>query len=118
MNLKRHATYMVLSWSLLGAFLLLSNPNELPVVVLIVPFLLLFVALYSVWNIVRELGAHYSMQSKPRRHLGLAVCISAVLLLVLQSLGQLTLRDVVTVAAIVIVGFLYLGRTSIQLPHR
>jgi len=88
----------------------LSNPSGLPVVVLIVPFVLLFVALYTLWMLLGEVKVRYFARGRPRQRLGMAVCASVVLLIVLQSLGQLTLRDVLTVAAIITVGYLYLAR--------
>lgn len=115
MLLKRQTIYTVLAWILMGVFLIFSNPNKLPVVVLIVPFLLLFIALYCSWILVRGIISRYLPRDRPNRHLGLAVCVSAVLFLVLQSLGQLSLRDVLTIAAIIVVGYLYLGRISISL---
>ena len=96
----------------MGAF----TPNKLPVVLLIVPFVLLFVACYSVWDLMLGLRVRYFARSQPPRRLGIVVCVSVVLLLILQSLGQLTLRDVVTVAGIVLLGYLYAGRLNFNLP--
>jgi len=55
---------------------------------------------------------------KPHRQLGMAVCGSLVLLLVLQSLGQLTVRDVVTLLAILSLGYVYVARSQFVLPRR
>lgn len=117
MNLKHRLLQTVLAWTVLGSFLALSNPGKLPVIILIVPFILLFIAFYSLWNLVRQLVGLYFIDVKPSRHLGRAICVSTVLLLVLQSLGQLTLRDIVTVIAIIVVGYLYLGRSSLGLSR-
>jgi hypothetical protein len=54
----------------------------------------------------------YLARARPPRRLGAIVCVSAVLLLTLQSLGQLTLRDVLTVAGIVSIAYVYTGRLS------
>ena len=92
-----------------------ATPSKLPVVLLIVPFVLLFLACYSIWELIVGLGVRHSVQRRPPRRLGIVVCIGVVLLLVLQSLGQLTLRDVVTVAGIVLLGYLYAGRLNFDL---
>lgn len=118
MLLKKQAMTTVLTWVALGMFLMFSDPDRLPVVLLIAPFLLLFIALYSSWIIVRDITSRFLVRERSSRHLGLAVCVSVVLFLVLQSLGQLTLRDMVTTAAIVVLGYLYLGRARVDLRQR
>jgi len=118
MNLKHQLLYTASVWLLLLAFLGLSEPSKLPVVMLIVPFLLLFSALYSLWGLLQQAGVRYFGRGRIGRRLRMTVCISAVLLLVLQSLGQLSVRDVVTVMAIVVVGYLYLGRTSLSVNRQ
>jgi len=116
--MKRQAVSVALTWVLLGVFLVFSNPNKLPVVLLILPFILLFITLYGTWSLIRKLMSRLSQKERPRRHFGMAMCISVILFLVLQSLGQLSLRDVVTMIAIVILGYLYLGRAGVGLRGR
>ena len=48
-----------------------------------------------------------------RSRLKSVTCLCIVLLLVLQSLGQLTLRDSITVAALATVGYLYFVRSAV-----
>ncbi len=40
------------------------------------------------------------------------MCVSIVLLLVLQSLGQLSLRDIVIVAALAALSYLYMAHAT------
>ena len=99
----------------------LFRPGNLPVVTLIVPFVLVYVAFYNLWRLFGLVRLRYFVKDgewKPHRHLGMAVCGSLVLLLVLQSLGQLTLRDVVTLVAIVALGYVYVARSRFVLPKR
>ena len=117
MGTKQQLIYTAVAWVALGIFLVLFNPAKLPVIVFILPFILLFTALYSLSRLVQLFMARFASIAISRRRLGIGVCGTAVLLVVLQSLGQLTLRDVVTLAAIVVVGYLYLGRISFGLPH-
>lgn len=118
MNIRQQILQTCIAWGLLGAFLALLNPGGLPVVLLIVPFLLLFTALYLLWRLVRCIRVTYfAYDDSVHRHLGTVVCATFVLLLVLQSLGQLTLRDVITVGAIIGLGYVYVGRTSLKLPR-
>jgi hypothetical protein len=93
------------------------NPARLPVVVLIVPFVLLFIAIYSTWGMAGLLKRRFydkdSEPQAPRRRLRLALCLSAVLLIILQSLGQLTVRDIVTLLAIVALGYFFVARNRV-----
>jgi len=100
---------------------MLFQPDKMPVVGLIVPFVLLFLALYNLWTLAGMIHARYFAKEegpKPHKNLGMTLSGSAVLLLVLQSLGQLTLRDIVTVVASVVLGYLYLARSRFIIPKR
>lgn len=117
MKLKPHFLRTLFTWGVLVVFMLLVQPDKLPVVVLIVPFLLLFMALYSSWSLLVAAKARFVTRSEvfvPKRRLGLALSITTVLLIILQSLGQLTVKDVVTLLAIVTLGYLYLVRNRVS----
>lgn len=121
MRLQQHIARTTAAWSFLLAFMVLFRPQSLPVVGLIIPFVLLFGALYASWNLFGALRARYvgaSGRLPSRKHLGVAVCMCVVLLVVLQSLGQLTLRDVFTLAAIVTLGYMYLARSRFSASGR
>ena len=95
--------------------MMLYQPQDLPVAGLIVPFVFLFLALYGTWNLLVVLGGRYYNRSGTKnwnKRLGLVFCISAVLLIVLQSLGQLTARDVIMLTMVVVLGYLYLTRSQ------
>jgi hypothetical protein len=118
MNPKQQLVRSAAAWGTLLAFMGLLKPDRLPVVVLILPFVLVYVAFYSTWRLFGLVRARYFVKDgewKPHRHLGMAICGSMVLLLVLQSLGQLSLRDVITLLAIVLLGYLYLTRSRFML---
>ncbi len=116
MNLTKQTKLTVAAWLLLLAFLALTEPIRLPVVVLIVPFVLLFTALFSMWTSAQRIRLRFSARGRPHPRLGAVICASAVMLLALQSLGQLTLRDVLTVLAIVAVSYFYSGRAGFWTP--
>jgi uncharacterized membrane protein YfhO len=111
MKHKQQLIRVGLSWGLLLAFMVFTKPTTLPVVVLIVPFILLFIALLTLWRLLQALGAHYLGGRSPKsERLGFISCICIVLLVILQSLGQLTLRDSLTVVALATIGYLYILR--------
>jgi hypothetical protein len=113
MGLRRRVVMNIVVWMSLILFTAISAPDKLPVVILIVPFVLLFMGCYGLWGILQDVRVRYFSGSRSSRRLGVAVCLSVVLLIVLQSVGQLALRDVITVAAIVVIGYLYVGRLTI-----
>lgn len=91
----------------LGTFLLSTDPRKLPVVLVVVPFLLLFVALfYTIWLLLHKIGR--------RRSAVIAVCLATlpVLMIVLQSINQLTIRDVVILLVLEAGLLFYITRTS------
>jgi L-asparagine transporter-like permease len=107
------------AWGALLGFMMLFRPQNMPVVGLIVPFVLLFAAFYSLWSLFGTARAAYFLKDQdwqPHKRLGVTLSITAVLLLVLQSLGQLTMRDIFTVAGILVLGYLYIGRSRFVLP--
>lgn len=111
-------------WGIIVAVLILSNPSELPSVALIVPFILFFIAIYitvkeTIWLLSGEEKndpAHLRA-TRPKLIAGL-VASFPVILLVLQSIGQLTAWDVLTAIALFIVAYFYVMRASMVSPKR
>lgn len=92
-------------------FFLLIDPRTLPLVLMIVPFLWAFVALFSTFWVIMS---HFEVFGSKKRRVILGGVASSlpVLLLVLSSIHQLTFRDVVISVAIVsLVGF-YMSRAD------
>jgi len=115
--MRQRIVHTVTAWAALLLFMALFRPQHLPVEGLIVPFLLLFAALYSLWNLSIALRVRYGQNTAlPHKHLGAVLCVGVVLLIVLQSLGQLTLRDVITLIAVISLGYLYLARSQFSAP--
>jgi hypothetical protein len=117
MKLNRRILRTALVWVFLVVFMMVTTPDRLPVVLLIVPFVLFFAACYESWELLQQIRTDYFGHDRLPKRLGAVVCICAALLLVLQSLGQLTLRDVITLASIVFLGYLYAGRVNLSLPR-
>ena len=113
MDIKKRAIKTGVAWVILGAFLMLSNPQDLPVLLLIVPFILLFWALVSLWGLVIPFLRHSFGQRgyEGSRRLRFTICGAIVVMIIMQSLGQLTVRDFFTMMAIGAIGYLYIGRS-------
>lgn len=93
--------------------LLLTDPQELPSIALIVPFALLFITLAA--GTLFGLGA-YGVSGRRKFRIGLIASAIPVALLVLQSLGQLTLLDALVILAVFGIAYFYVSRLSAQAP--
>jgi hypothetical protein len=85
------------------------DPNKVPSFVLVVPFILLFTLLLTGISYVLEMQG---MGNKKSLKVG-GLCASLpILLLVLQSIGQLTVRDVLTASLLFVISYFYISRTA------
>lgn len=116
---------LLLLYGALIAFLMLTNPASLPSVVIILPFVGLFGAIYfSVIECFRLVSRAYGDTIIVRHRLGRPKVTAAlvaglpVLLLVLQSIGQLTVWDVLTAAAIFLITYFYVSKSSLAANNR
>ncbi|HSX43062.1 MAG TPA: hypothetical protein VLF59_03155 [Candidatus Saccharimonadales bacterium] len=120
MPAKKHLIRTALLWATLIGFMMLTRPQKLPALLLIVPFVLLFAALVHSWVLLVPFARHLTGKRgyAGSRRLRFTVCGGLVLVLVLQSLGQLTVRDFCTIIAIMSLGYLYVGRSRSQSAGR
>jgi hypothetical protein len=86
-----------------------TDPNKLPSFVLIVPFVLLFVLLSTIIMIILKTQG---MADKKSLKMGLSLAGVPLILLVLQSIGQLTLRDVLTIGILFAISYFYVSRST------
>lgn len=98
--LNKLASLMV-ALSLLIAVFLLTDPNQVSLAVLLVPFLLIGYLVYSLVTLVFAIRPQAaSNKGALTRLIPLSIAFLVVALLLLASLGQLTLRD-----GLLVVGF-------------
>jgi hypothetical protein len=91
--------------------LLTTNPKHLPSTFLIIPFALVFAILSAaVAFVVKYFGASKTTGIK----VGLASASMPVLLLVMKSLGQLTIRDVLSLVVLFVVAYFYTSRFGLK----
>ncbi len=88
-------------------FLLSTNPQNLPSILLVVPFIVLFVIILA---LVIGASGIYGGSTPGRLRVGVLAASAPVILLVLQSLGQLTVRDTLAVFVLFGVAYLYMSR--------
>lgn len=97
--------------SMVGLLLLMifTQPARLPAFILVAPFVLLSTALALIFvRIFRWQGMALAKSVR----MGLIATLLPMLVLVLQSLGQLTMRDLCTILAIFAIAYFYLSRLS------
>jgi len=85
------------------------NPNHVPSFFLVIPFILLFTLLLS--GILYLLGLRGVNNKKSIKIASLCASLP-ILLIVLQSIGQLTIRDVLTVLLLFAISYFYISRTA------
>lgn len=109
---------------LTALFLMLTNPSQLPSVFLIVPFAAIFACLYltimAVVHFFRSEEDETVAGLKVRRPRLLAAVIAGfpVLLLILQSIVQLTIWDVIITLVIFLLVYMYVSRSNVTFFNR
>jgi len=90
---------------------LTTDPQKLPSVMLILPFIIFFLLIFfaAKWVLLRRI-------TNPRKATRVAILSAALptLLFVLLSLGQLTVKDVATTAVLFILSYFYISRNSFE----
>lgn len=110
-KLSYQIVFLLVTYGFGIAFFFLIDPRTLPLVLMIVPFLWVFIAIFfTCWVIM----SHFEVFGSRKRRVILGGVASGlpVLLLVLSSIHQLTFRDVVISVAIVSLLGLYMSRAD------
>ena len=107
--MKKALTISGICLALLLILFLSTNPTKVPSLVLVVPFVLLFVFLFALTTLF--LGHNAFPRGRQLRVSVLCASIPLVLL-ILQSIGQLTIKDVLTITALFVVSYFYVSRLS------
>lgn len=102
-------TTILLLWISLPTFLLLTNPETLPIPLLIMPFLMVLFAIYRTTNLALGLGPR-PMSPKRAKLMSGVIAILPTVLLILASIGQLTVRDSVIIFGLLILLTFYMRR--------
>lgn len=109
--MKKKTTLAIFSISLITLVVLLAqtNPTSLSSTVLLVPFALLFLVLWT-----GSLAAMRFLSVAPKKAGKLSLIVAAVPsgLLLLQSIGQLGSWDVATVAALAGITYFYVSKLT------
>ncbi len=109
--MKNSAKAAIISSIILLLILLNTDPQSLPAVVLIAPFILLFVAFASA---IYLMAGYLGLSGPVRLRTGFVGAFAPVVLMILQSLGQLTLRDTLVIFALFVLVYFYISRLGMK----
>lgn len=85
----------------------------MPLIFLIIPFCLFYAAIFLTTKAVMAYNTrHRPIRGPMAGRLPLVIASTAVLIIALQSVGQLSIRDVVAVGLLILVGYFYVHRNT------
>lgn len=108
-KLHKRITSLFIAYILVGIFFIFINPEKMKLVYIFLPFLLIFGLLY--WSIDTFILVFFSLVQSQRRIVSLVLSVMPVVLLVIQSITQLTIRDVVLCMVITVIIIWYISRS-------
>lgn len=124
LGIMRHRNYkLVLAFINAGGVLLVltTTPQHLPLVVWILPFVVLFVDIYVLAYLLLRRYPHLGKNKvRPqdvgsmRRFQALLIASGVILCLLLESIGQFSLRDLVIIAVLFGILWMYVARSSLS----
>lgn len=103
-HLIRPISLLIIDLLLFG----LTDPNSVPSFMLIVAYLLLVASIFWLFLAATRLSSWYGLNSKHPKRLALVVTGVIGFLLALQSVGELTTRDMLILTPLMVVGYLYM----------
>jgi hypothetical protein len=86
---------------LVGLFFITFNPNSLPLIMFVLPFVLIFILIYQTCRLI--MNTFFSLKPRQERIVLLVISVMPVVMLVIQSITQLTVRDVILCLAITVI---------------
>lgn len=109
MVMKKYVYFIPITVIALLLLLFETNPRSVSSAVLVIPFVLIFLVLFlSISYFLRVEG----FTKKSSWAVAVFVAMLPTLLLVLQSIGQLTIRDVATIVALFLIAYFYVARVD------
>lgn len=114
MVISRKITTIVVALVLFFAFILFTNPLEISLIAILIPFVLLGVIFYNVLTLIIEGFFKELAKKRKARIFALVGTVILVNFALLSSIGQLTIQDTVLAVLITIVGGFYLYKFQIS----
>jgi len=114
MSIKNNNIILASSSFIFLTIIFLTSPNTMPVYFFMVPFICIFLILLTATNLISKKLLSISTPTifKKRKLIIFAFSFILTMLIALQSIGQLTGRDLITVAVLVLISIFYINRSS------
>jgi hypothetical protein len=109
--MKATVKIMASCMAILVIFLCATQPDRLPSAILILPFVLMFIVLTLLIALV--IGFQQGGIALKTIRAGCIAATLPILLLILQSVGQLTLRDALTLFALFGITYFYMSKVNV-----
>lgn len=111
MSLKTQTVQTSIAAAMLLVFVFVVRPSQLPVGLLVVPFVLLAWLYYQITVLLGLIiDKLRGVSSSGHKVIARAVAGFLLIVTVLQSLGQLGFRDILTFIVVFVIGFFYVKR--------
>ncbi|MCA9327253.1 hypothetical protein KDA14_01870 [Candidatus Saccharibacteria bacterium] len=102
----------VVLWALLISFMLFTRPEKLPVGVLVVPLILFGLALYMTLRLAFEVLQRKDSNRGRQRLFAIIMTLAVTVCVGLQSIGELSPRDFITVLLLSGISYFYVARNT------
>ncbi len=113
MRIKRMLEIVVLA-AILLLFLLFTDPNNISLPLIIVPYMLGALILYKILLVLLEVFLNGSVKSSKLKLYSLISTAVLINFALLKSIGQITLQDGLISLAIMIVSVIYINKFSFR----
>lgn len=100
-KIKKQSGLLVIGYAGAVMFFLTVNPDKLSLLYILIPFIMIFGLLFASVNIF--LGNFFNISNANRRLISFVVSVIPVFLLIVQSISQLTVRDVLISVAVALI---------------
>ena len=117
--MRKQAARTALIWGILIIFMLFTRPVNMPVYILFIPFIMLAFGVFSLWQLIIMIYTHAGGKkdgelSRKQRAAGISVSLLSVVIIGLQSIGEMTPKDVITVSLLALGAYFYFVRNLIR----
>lgn len=114
MTIRRRLLIIFLSMFALMAFLLATNPRDLPLGLLLVPFILFGGLAFHLIRLFMSLFRYAANKPTRQRLVALIFAVILVNIAILQSVGQPTVQDIILGIAITAVVAIYVSKFQLS----
>jgi hypothetical protein len=115
-TVKLQLVRTLICWVVLSGLLCFVRPSQLPVALLVLPFIGVFMVCYETWKLGASIwdAGRKSLDNVQVKRFGKFIAAFITVVVVLASLGQLVGRDVITLFLLFAIGYFYLLRSRKQ----